>query len=226
MGHSYHPGGSLVVVTVSPGFDVELRPLPFRRRPPTSQLTQTRNGPIFGKNRSRNVRLASENSETELERKRFSREATSALVELTANLMRITRGAGNPSRLLAQTLSFLEPAAAYYRDHPDAALDFELTKALRSVFEEGAPPSQSEEAALRKDAENLMLLGALQIIASRLLGQKAQERAGETQMSQGYRELRELRDEMRRRARAQLTAHGRGQAAAAAAKSRSKRGKT
>jgi hypothetical protein len=128
--------------------------------------------------------------------------------------------------VLTQTLSFLKPAVTCYRDHPGAALDFELTRALRSAFEEEASPPQSGEAAVRKDAENLMLFGALQIIASRLLGQKTQERGGEMQMSQGYRELRDLQYEMRRNAQTPMTTRGRKQGLGAAAQSRAKHGKT
>lgn len=55
-------------------------------------------------------------------------------------------------------------------------------------------------------AEYITFCGALQVIASRMIGQKTQESAGDSEFHRGLRELEEVREGRRRRALEEMRA--------------------
>jgi hypothetical protein len=54
------------------------------------------------------------------------------------------------------------------------------------------------EDRYRDDVEGLIIRGVLQVVASRLVGQKTQEAGGRSEMAYGLRELEKLRTEARK----------------------------
>jgi hypothetical protein len=82
-----------------------------------------------------------------------------------------------------------QEAAGYYppSDEIRAALDIDLPDSLLEDI--------GEFEARKVDAEQDMVHGALQIAASRLLGQRNQENAGHKEMFEGFSALKNLREE-------------------------------
>jgi hypothetical protein len=99
------------------------------------------------------MKVVADNNDFEQRRCRLRVEY--ALRQLTANLLRVTRGAGRPSEVPAQALSLLEPCQEFRQVGHDAP-DF-------------------------NHAVHTIVRGALQMTASRLLGQLTQERTGENE---------------------------------------------
>jgi hypothetical protein len=147
------------------------------------------------------MEVVSENSEAEIARGRASTRLEYPLRDLAANMLRVIRGAGKPHMLAAQMLEVLQIMQEYreasgYLPPPDeikAILDIELPDSLLENI--------SEFEFREVDAERDMIRGALQIAASRLLGQLTQERTGDAELSKGFR-AREKLSEDRRRAHA------------------------
>lgn len=118
--------------------------------------------------------LVSNNAPREIEASRAEEEARFLLRQLTANLMRVTRGSGNPWLILDHVLELANAATRYY----------ELTNRwpdLGDVLSVDDPRCVNPERP-ENHATDAMLRGALQMVASRLLGQKAQEAAGSSEL--------------------------------------------
>ncbi len=139
------------------------------------------------------LRLVSAKSDEELAAEEARRELRETLRSFTANLLRIMRGAGKPDEVAAQCVDLLDSFERYRAAHrrmPDAA---ELIDALglprRRLFR------RALSADMRRifDGEQKVLRGALQVAASQLLGQSAQEAAGESEVREGARETVEGR---------------------------------
>lgn len=133
------------------------------------------------------VRIVSSHSDAEIEAGFILREISWDLRELTANLMRVTRGAGKPDQIGPQCAKVVELLVQYrvskgcYPSAYDlqAILDLDVT----------LTPEQVERH--RRDgfsrAERQIVRGSLQVAASSLLGQRAQESRGEDEIQQGIR---------------------------------------
>lgn len=124
----------------------------------------------------------------------WARDAYSyALRELTANLLRVVAGAGKPHQVLQDAANFVHAFVDY---HPHMSFHERVDGAseILAVREEhrGFDDWKSYEA------EEDIIVGALRIAASRLLGQRTQEAAGETKMRDGIRYREEARAELRR----------------------------
>jgi hypothetical protein len=89
------------------------------------------------------------------------------LRELTANLLRVARGAGQPYAVMQQSVAFLE-ACEEYRDKLQRHPSDHFTQMLNTGPDFDAPDLNH--------AEHTIVRGALQMTASRLLGQVTQER--------------------------------------------------
>lgn len=142
------------------------------------------------------MKVVSENSKEELARRRKYPAVEWALKDLAANLMRVARGSGEPQRIYAQCFKLIEAMSDYSKEvgtwpsshHLQASLDCQrdLTDYLRSEYFE------------ELDAYEIMLRGALQVVASRLLEQKTQESAGDHQLHDGRRMLEKAREDRRK----------------------------
>lgn len=167
------------------------------------------------------MRVVSNNSPEDLAKRRARERAEQAIVELAANLMRIVRGAGKPYELKSQ----LRDTLAAMQDHWDASKTWpyeEMTQALRGPPLPDWYDQVSVEERARYYAERRVVAGALQIVASDLLGQRTQERAGQSEMHAGLRELERLLEEENRRWREQTSTPAKRRAVAAAALAKAK----
>lgn len=135
-----------------------------------------------------------------------------AVRECAANMLRVIRGAGKPHELLLQMKKVIDSAVKFQELHgywPDDViagklrLDDERHECLERC--RAGDLSQAAVDRWRTDgtldemsAEYITFCGALQIIASRMIGQKTQESAGDSEFHHGLRELEEIRERRRR----------------------------
>jgi hypothetical protein len=151
------------------------------------------------------MRVVSETSEAELARKRKADETRramdrvqSAVVDLTANLLRVTRGAGKSYELGAQANQFVETLIAYREVagcYPDT---YSLDNALRFERDEEFLNRLKGDALDEYYAKEKVLRGALQTVASRLLGQSTIQRMGENEMFEGIRRIEDIQEKNRK----------------------------
>lgn len=119
-----------------------------------------------------------------------------ALRLLTANLLRVTRGAGRPEDLLLQTLTLVECINAYR----DAMGIYPAPDMLAAQIRlEKAPADTTGGWEEWDDAVHDMVRGALQVAASELLLQPAQARAGRRELFAGYRRIEKMHGRQLRR---------------------------
>ncbi|MGO1079209.1 hypothetical protein [Inquilinus sp. CA228] len=143
------------------------------------------------------MRIVSQNSDTDLARRHAGQNVELALQELTANLLRVIRGAGEPREIGLQALAFVE-ATETYQDVVRRPLFVSEVKRMLSI-------EQDEQAMRRKKSADriefhgmqAIICGALQIAASRILCQPRQEASGRREIEDGLRLLEDARAESR-----------------------------
>lgn len=146
----------------------------------------------------RPVRLVANNTEADIARDRATAAVSWKLRNLTANLLRVVRGAGKPHEIAEQAGELVLAVAAYQKAFGHWPPSWELSEMLSiDQPQEGLARLEGHEWS-RAHAEHTIVRGALQIAASRLIGQSTQERAGESEMLDGVRSLEAAREEMRR----------------------------
>jgi hypothetical protein len=124
------------------------------------------------------------------EQRRCRANVENVLCRLTANLLRVTRGAGRAHEIAQQAIDFLKACKESHAQvgyYPAA----EFPQMLDTAPELDRPDLNH--------AVHRIVSGALQIIASRLLDQKTQERAREDELYNGIRALERARAESRAR---------------------------
>jgi hypothetical protein len=142
------------------------------------------------------MKIVSENSDAEVAANKATeaqQRVERALVDLAANLLRVVRGAGKPYDIVREASTFMKAAADYYEAKSAAPYE-PFDEAVLQVPRVVSSTEFGRAASLQADGEDSVVRGALQIAASRLLGQKAQEAAGEREMYQGMRDIAEARD--------------------------------
>jgi hypothetical protein len=144
------------------------------------------------------MRTVSENSEADLTRKRASAQVAWTIRELTANLLRITRGAGKPYEVMQQMADLAEAIRGYRAVTGLSLYPDEFARALDVSNDPGTMQHWSAEDRHRDDAEERIIRGVLQVVASRLVNQKTQEAIGRNDMFDGLRDLEDLRTEARK----------------------------
>jgi hypothetical protein len=118
------------------------------------------------------------------------------LREMTANLLRVARGAGRPDLIVAQAIALVGLFAAY-RDVAGEDLGPEhMTEALRL---EHIPDDEDEIWPDWDRAVREMVNGALQVAAAELLAQQAQAALGRRELFAGYRHIEKLHTKQLRR---------------------------
>lgn len=151
------------------------------------------------------MRIVSENTPEDIARNRASEDIQYALTHLAANILRMIRGAGKPNQFLEQLYRLTE-AMSDYRNagghFPDPAL---YARTLQLDTREDLLSRCSEDERTRDSAEQMMIRGALQVVASRMLHQLSIEHTGHNEMYNGFYELERIREENRRRMRAETT---------------------
>lgn len=137
----------------------------------------------------------------DVERHRLGHEVRWAARSLLANLLRVSRGAGKPQDIEEQ-LNKLHFAIEDLRSaRPREPIGFLLASALDISREY----TGSEERNRRwQHAQDTIVHGAMQVIASRLVEQRTQESAGTAEMMNGLREIEEIRAENQKAVRARV----------------------
>lgn len=137
------------------------------------------------------MELRIDNSERDLRTNEATYHVKHALIELTANLLRVTRGAGKPYEILSQARELLA-ASKEYGDVVGQAPFFGDIVTVNPRYENlGNIAEVSYSQSNEGYAKDEMLRGALQIVASRLLSQNTQERRGDSELHEGMRRWEE-----------------------------------
>ncbi|MCK1661275.1 hypothetical protein [Bradyrhizobium sp. 151] len=139
----------------------------------------------------------------------FARDEFSwAIRDCAANMLRIIRGAGKPYELMRQMQMALNTSAKFYEVHGywpqevivnDLRIEDEAAKWLRKS-QEGALDQASVDrwhddgTFERMAAEHTMFCGALQLIASEMIGQSTQKAAGSREFHDGLREYQRVHE--------------------------------
>jgi hypothetical protein len=161
-----------------------------------------------------------EEKERDLAHKRESAkvEFSWAIRDCAANMLRIIRGAGKPYNLLGQMQEVLRAALEFQEAHgywPQNIITNDLKiedkiERERLRLKEGSINQatydrwwENGEFDLSR-AEMRMYQGALQAIASQLIGQKLQQTSGEREFYEGVSDLAKAREELRNSARKEI----------------------
>lgn len=149
------------------------------------------------------LRAIAETSAAEIETREASNTLRWALRDLTANLLRIVRGAGRPYSIGQQ----VEALVAALNGYHDAAGHGPFTEHLTEMLSIDGRIHEwrqriSDSDLHRLYAKEQIVRGALQQAASRLVDQRTQERAGESEMHDGIRNLEAAREKGRKERKA------------------------
>lgn len=129
------------------------------------------------------MRIVADNSEADLARLRAEEEFEAALSGLTANLLRIVRGAGKGYEVASDAVRLVAAMEGFRTAFGHWPEDdrFSSVLAVRDTdrfYEDGQG---------RHDAIETIVSGSLRLAAARLLGQKLQISAGEREVEEGLR---------------------------------------
>ena len=144
------------------------------------------------------VRPVASNAEADRARDWATSDVSRTLRALTANLLRAVRGAGKPHEIAEQAGEFVQAVVAYQKAFGHWPPSWEMSKMLSSGQPQEMLARLEGHEWSRAHAEQTIVRGALQVTASRLIGQSTQERAGENEMLDGVRSLEAAREEMHR----------------------------
>jgi hypothetical protein len=150
--------------------------------------------------------MTDERSAEDNARERLASQAGYKLRVLAANLLRVVRGAGDQYLLSQQILDYTRAAEEYskvYNRWPDTApfLDFDhdLLEFQKRHTREEIDRWKKDGTLEQMRAYNTICSGALQIVASRLAGQQAQENAGKRELRDGVDDYNLAREAQRKR---------------------------
>jgi hypothetical protein len=157
--------------------------------------------------KEKNIRTVGEPSAEAMSREAALDGLYYPLQELAANLLRTVRGAGKPHELGGNLMACIHAFEAYKEANgywPSAELLASILKFDSGIEELQGRSSKEdfdrwEQVGLldRMQAEYEVCRGALQIVASRILGQRTQESAGSSELSEGIRSLESARNRRR-----------------------------
>jgi hypothetical protein len=157
------------------------------------------------------LRIVAERSDKDIARHNAAADMSWPLRVLAANLLRIIRGAGKPDELEGQCENALAAMQAYlgatgnFPRHDIAEPLRMSTRRSRAIGAGRATEADIERwnangENAREDALETICRGALQMVASGLVGQLPQENAGESEIYRGLVVIEELREANRRAA--------------------------
>jgi hypothetical protein len=134
------------------------------------------------------MKLVSERSEGDIAQEAATTSVASAIRELTANLIRVSRGAGNAQDVGRQAVTLIES----FQDYHDAfgrLPGAELTEFLDHdrLWGDVDWSRFDDDYADRHFATIKMVRGALQMTAASLMGQRADYLTGERELYDGSR---------------------------------------
>lgn len=137
------------------------------------------------------MRIVSENTDVDIARNAAQERVEWTLRELTANLLRITRGAGRAYEIGRQAAALVDAIQGYCDAAGIWPSSYELSAALRISSDDSR--SADDFAADWAWAEEQMIRGALQMTAARLLNQPLQIGSGQNELHKGFYALEALR---------------------------------
>jgi hypothetical protein len=117
-------------------------------------------------------------------------------------MLRVIRGAGRPWEIGSQAQALIESMAEYHGMVGRFPSSEEVASALNIERDPEWMARASTKDRLFDDAKQTVIHGALQIAASRLLGQNTQEAAGRQEFFSGFTDLERIREENRKSAQA------------------------
>jgi hypothetical protein len=132
------------------------------------------------------LEIVSQNSVFDIARNRVLERVRTQLVDLAANILRITRGAGDSLSLCRQSLDLTNTLVEYAELCKDFPEPYVFDQALRlelpaDLFQRSGP----EECRLQ-NAELTIIRGSLQIVASKMRRQLTQERQAKRKCAGAY----------------------------------------
>jgi hypothetical protein len=140
------------------------------------------------------ITLVTSSSDAEI-RKRHAKDIVEWRArQLAANVLRIVRGAGKPHELAPQAAAYLEASEEHFqaaRCYPGP----EVGDMLRDPRPYNDKLSRDEREI--QDAIETIERGVLQIVASRLIGQRTQETAGDSELWKGLIAFERAREAQR-----------------------------
>lgn len=142
--------------------------------------------------------VVAENSDRDIKRSLAREKASHALIELTANLLRVVRGAGRPYTVGQDCAAVIDAFEEYRAVTGLWPNSFEISQAI-GFDDLPSLETTSSEWYNVQSARNFIVQGALQIVASHLLDQRTQKRAGETELTRGIRAYEEAQSDYRRK---------------------------
>lgn len=152
------------------------------------------------------LRVVSERSEADIAYERARDAATGSLIALTANLFRVTAGAGKGYELLRQLASAADRLAEYRQVGMAVARHEWLEEGLRDWRERFGWANPSDLARWEEDgtvdeaaAVDDIAQAAMRMVAARLLGQKTQERTAVNALYEAMRRHEDVREARRGR---------------------------
>lgn len=132
------------------------------------------------------MRLVVNNSDAEVTRRREMEIVAWSLRQLTANLVRVVRGRGSAYKIGSHAVALIEALESYRKASGAYPSDYDLALAL--VYEpRWANWSKDPAEHALSDAKRTVISGALQMVASEMLGQRSQASTGESEMIRGIR---------------------------------------
>ena len=140
------------------------------------------------------MRIVADNSDEDLTRRAAEGEFATALVCLTANLMRIVRGAGKGYDVGSEAIRLIDAMKAFQSAYGHWPEDFRFPEAL--AIEDTDRFYEAGQG--RHDAIEQIIKGSLRLAAARLLDQKLQISAGEREIEEGLRAYDSWMQERRR----------------------------
>ena len=152
------------------------------------------------------MRVMSEISEDVLKRRSLNAELAQAIQELTANLLRITRGAGKASEIGRQAQAVMNVIDAHKEmlGYFPFAADVSKYLDVWTSFNDRADLGQDEY--YRREEEDQLLRAALQLVASRMLGQPMQEGTAQRDLYTSIDRINERANERRKKVEAERRA--------------------
>lgn len=151
------------------------------------------------------MRIVSQNSDDDLNRRRLEAEFAQALRKLTANLLRVTRGAGKPSAIGLQAQEILDVIDL----HEDTFGYFPWAGQIPGyldVWVDHRDCAKRDEEYYRRAEEDQLLRAALQLVASRMLGQHMQEGTAQRDLYAAIEQINRRSDELKKKRVAEIRA--------------------
>jgi hypothetical protein len=132
------------------------------------------------------LKVVSERPAAEIKKQKATAKLGWALKDLTANLIRVVRGAGKPEMIFKQVDGFVEAYATFFDDTGEAP-DPALLRGLIAMPEPNWDDDRLDEVL----SEQALIRHSLQVVASGLLEQRTQR---ETAMNKFHDTLRRIEE--------------------------------